>query len=212
MDGGYLGDDFTALFSAIVSGAAGVYVGMLLEDANISTDLTIRPGQQVRVNGDTSLSQPPLWGSGSFEVQALASLSLTYVALGGAVSVVGGSSASLSAMAVPVRLLRQCQYQLSGAGSSLWVSGITVPDSPVDWGELTATGTVVADGVKVIYDPPTAFTNSQVSSSCGLSLLFSLRSPRSVCLSLSLLSVGLDLSICSAYGAIACHRPCRRSS
>ena len=164
-DGGYLGADFETFFSAIVSGAAGVYVGMLLQDAYITTDLTVRPGQQVYVNGDVSLAQAPLWGSGSFEVQARASLSLTYVALGGAVSVVGGTSslASLSAMAVPIALLRQCQYQLSGAGSTLRLSGVTVLDSPTDWGELTATSIVEADGATVMYDPPAAFTDSQVS-------------------------------------------------
>ena len=159
-----MGADFETFFSAIVSGAAGLYVGMLLQDAYITTDLSIRPGQQVRVNGDVSLTQAPLWGSGSFEVQARASISLTYVALGGGISVVGGTSslASLSAMAVPIRIMRQCQYQLSGAGSTLLLSGVTVPDSPADWGELMATATVGADGVTVMYDPPTAF--SQVSS------------------------------------------------
>ena len=36
-DGGYLGSDFEAFFSAVVSGAAGVYVGVLLHDAGIET-------------------------------------------------------------------------------------------------------------------------------------------------------------------------------
>eukprot|EP01048_Picozoa_sp_COSAG05_P040560 COSAG05_NODE_20857_length_276_cov_0.824859_1_plen_82_part_01 len=67
-DGGYLGADFEAFFSAVVSGAAGIYVGMLVKDANISTDLVVRPGQDVSVSGDRSLMQPPLWGSGSFTV------------------------------------------------------------------------------------------------------------------------------------------------
>eukprot|EP01045_Picozoa_sp_COSAG04_P010895 COSAG04_NODE_683_length_11182_cov_15.270775_10_plen_412_part_00 len=60
-DGGYLGSDFQAFFSAVVSGAAGVYVGMLVEDAGISTDLTVTPGQIVSVTGDPSLPQPPAW-------------------------------------------------------------------------------------------------------------------------------------------------------
>jgi hypothetical protein len=150
-DGGYLGDDLATFFSAVVSGAAGVYVGMMLQDADISTDLTIRPAQVVRVNGDTSLAQPPLWdGGGGFVVQERGVLSLTYVALGGAISVIGGGSASLNAMAVPIRLLRQCQYQLSGAGSSLQLSGVTVPDFPGGWTELTeAMATVKPDGVTV---------------------------------------------------------------
>jgi hypothetical protein len=58
-DGGYLGADFETFFSAVTSGAAGVYVGTLLEDAGISTDLTITPGQTVSVSGDPSLPQAP---------------------------------------------------------------------------------------------------------------------------------------------------------
>ena len=60
-DGGYLGSDFQAFFSAVVSGAAGVYVGMLVEDAGISTALVVTPGQVVSVTGDPSLPQPPAW-------------------------------------------------------------------------------------------------------------------------------------------------------
>ena len=61
-DGGYLGSDFEAFFSAVVSGAAGVYVGVLLQDAGIETDLVVRPGQRVSVSGDPSLPRPPRWG------------------------------------------------------------------------------------------------------------------------------------------------------
>eukprot|EP01045_Picozoa_sp_COSAG04_P007565 COSAG04_NODE_398_length_14962_cov_39.977461_8_plen_444_part_00 len=53
-DGGYLGSDFQAFFSAVVSGAAGVYVGMLVEDAGISTDLVVTPGQSVAVTGQAA--------------------------------------------------------------------------------------------------------------------------------------------------------------
>jgi hypothetical protein len=44
-DGGYLGTDFATFFSAVVSGAAGLYAMTLTHDAGIDTDLTIRPGQ-----------------------------------------------------------------------------------------------------------------------------------------------------------------------
>ena len=57
-DGGYLGSDFQAFFSAVVSGAAGVYLGMLVEDAGIGTDLVVTPGQSVSVVGDPSLPAP----------------------------------------------------------------------------------------------------------------------------------------------------------
>jgi len=56
-DGGYLGSDFQAFFSAVVSGAAGVYVGMLVEDAGISADLVVTPGQTVSVTG-VAAAQP----------------------------------------------------------------------------------------------------------------------------------------------------------
>jgi hypothetical protein len=114
----------------------------------------------VRINGDTSLPQPPAWGSGSFEVQERASLGLTYVALlRGVITVTGGGSASLSAMAIPLQVLRHCQHRLRGEGSTLRLSGVTVPDAPADWGEIVGSATVATDGIKVIYDPPAAFTN-----------------------------------------------------
>ena len=170
-DGGYLGDDTTTFFSAVISGAAGVYVGMLLQDADISTDLTIRPGQSVKVDGDTSLASPPLWGSGMFVVQERGTLSLTYVTLGAAVSALNGGSASVTAAVVPIRVLRECQYSVSGVGSTLQLSGVTVPDSPADWGEVTATVTV-QDGDTVV-DPPNAFTNPHVSQAASSLLLYS---------------------------------------
>ena len=43
------------------SGAAGVYVGMLMEDAGISTDLPITPGQIVSATGNPSLPVAPAW-------------------------------------------------------------------------------------------------------------------------------------------------------
>lgn len=44
-----------------MSAAAGVYAASLLEDADINTDLTIVPGQNVTISGDPSL---PQWGMG----------------------------------------------------------------------------------------------------------------------------------------------------
>ena len=65
-NGGYLGSDFRAFFSAVVSGAAGVYFGMLAEDAGISTDLVVTLGQTVSVVGDPSLSAPAWCARRSF--------------------------------------------------------------------------------------------------------------------------------------------------
>ena len=91
MDGGYLGADFETFFSAVVLGAAGVFVGILTEDAGIATDLTITTGQRVSVSGDRALPTAPVWGSGGFTVQQLGSLELTYVAVQATkLSVLGG--------------------------------------------------------------------------------------------------------------------------
>eukprot|EP01046_Picozoa_sp_COSAG06_P002462 COSAG06_NODE_87_length_24962_cov_107.553795_29_plen_433_part_00 len=118
-DGGYLGADFETFFSAVTSGAAGLYVGTLLEDAGISTDLTITPGQTVSVSGDPSLPQAPSWGDGGFTVQERGSLALAGVAVAGAVSVLAGGSLSLASMAVDASMLEIVEGTLSLSGSTL---------------------------------------------------------------------------------------------
>ena len=171
-DGGYLGADFETFFSAVTSGAAGVYVGTLMEDAGISTDLTITPGQTVSVSGDPSLPQAPSWGGGGFTVQERGSLALAGISLGASVSftVVGGGSLSLASMAVPGAVLAAAQYQLSGAGSTLRLVAVTVPELP-DVGELTGTMTVGVDGSKATdplgFGSPPSFTVS--SGPCAVS-------------------------------------------
>ena len=79
--GGYIGDDLSSFFSSVVSGAAGTYTGTLTQDAGISTDLTIQPGQIVLLTGDIAVVQAPLWGSGGFTVGEAASLSLTFLGI-----------------------------------------------------------------------------------------------------------------------------------
>ena len=157
-DGGYLGADFEAFFSAVVSGAAGIYVGMLVEDAGISTDLVVRPGQDVSVSGDRSLAQPPLWGSGGFTVQQRGALSLSFVALGAsaavtALAVTGGGSLSLSSMAVHAEVMFYLVTHLDGAGSSVRLTDVTVPEYPA-LGGGTGTLTVAAGDSFPTFDPP----------------------------------------------------------
>ncbi len=101
-DGGYLGSDSQAFFSAVVSGAAGVYVVVLLEDAGIETGLIVRPGQRVSVSGDASLLQTPRWGRGSFTVQQRGSLMLQSVAVSDSLSVARGGTAILIGCAGPM--------------------------------------------------------------------------------------------------------------
>jgi hypothetical protein len=55
-------------------------------------------------------------------------------------------------MAVPAAVLAAAQNQLSGAGSTLRLAAVTVPEAP-GAGELTGTMTVGADGSKAT-DPP----------------------------------------------------------
>ena len=158
-DGGYLGADFEAFFSAVVSGAAGIYVGMLVEDAGISTDLVVRPGQDVSVSGDRSLAQPPLWGSGGFTVQQRGALGLSFVALGGsaavtALAVTGGGSLSLSSMAVHAEIMVDLLVtHLDGAGSSVRLTAVTVPEYPA-LGPGTGTLTVGEGDIFPTFEPP----------------------------------------------------------
>eukprot|EP01045_Picozoa_sp_COSAG04_P015029 COSAG04_NODE_1163_length_8013_cov_106.484963_1_plen_382_part_10 len=76
-DGGFLGADILSFFSAIASGAAGAFFATLSEDAGISTDLVVRPGQDVRIPG-VGVS-PPSWGSGGWTVQQGGSLAMTSI-------------------------------------------------------------------------------------------------------------------------------------
>jgi hypothetical protein len=94
-DGGYLGSDARAFVSAVLSGAAGYYALTLLGDAGITVDVTIRPGQIVRITGDGTV---PSWGSGSFAVQPGASLTLDGVTAAGDVSVMATGTLHLNQM------------------------------------------------------------------------------------------------------------------
>ena len=59
-DGGYLGSDIHTFVSAVFSGAAGVYMGLLDHDAGISTLLTVTPGQSGSGAGDPSFAPVPI--------------------------------------------------------------------------------------------------------------------------------------------------------
>ena len=157
-DGGYLGHDFEAFFSAVVSGAAGVYVGVLLQDAGIETDLVVRPGQRVSVSGDASLPRRPRWGGGSITVQARGSLSLRSVAMP-IVSIVSGCSLSLAQMAVTSAQL----LAISAGHSVVRLSEVTVTDVGPETGALTVSISMGADGA-VLYDPPDSLPPGLVRS------------------------------------------------
>ena len=162
-DGGYLGQDYATFFSAVVSGAHGIYATMLIEDADIHTLLVFTAGQRATITGDPSLNRPAGWGDGGFRVQQHATLELTNVhveggelivygtaslsdcALDASVSatVAGGGALSLTSVTVPDAVVRSAFAQLSGVDSSFRLNTVTVPENPA-WGTLTAT--VQADG------------------------------------------------------------------
>jgi hypothetical protein len=121
-EGGYLGADSASFFSAVVSGAAGTYMLTLTKDADVSTDLTIQPGQNVIITGDPSLSAVPSWGSGGFAVQQFASLSLTRVSLDGVVERRQGSLTLSDCVKSGVQL--PASLRATGI-SDVWSSGVT---------------------------------------------------------------------------------------
>ena len=146
-DGGYLGSDFEAFFSAVVSGAAGIYLGMLQEDAGIETDLVVRPGQRVSVSGDTSLPQPPRWGSGGFTVQQFGSLTLQSVAVSSGLSVTNGGNAVLMACVAQLASLTVTDSNFSASATTLGGSISLINAGSVTLEEVTfAMGTELAVG------------------------------------------------------------------
>jgi hypothetical protein len=153
-EGGYLGADAQSFFSAVVSGAAGSYIVTLTVDAGIGTDLVIEPGQDVRISGDPGLATAPSWGSSGFAVQERGSLELAYLRIDpvAVLRVTNGGSLSLSSMNLPATVLGTAEGQLSGAGSRLRLSAVTLPEY-LAAGELAGTMVVGEDG-SLSVDPP----------------------------------------------------------
>ena len=144
---------------------------MLLQDASISTDLVVRPGQDVSVSGDRSLAQPPLWGSGGFTVQQRGLLDLKFVIITGDVSVNGGEL-SLAQVSLAVGTLAQGLLTAT-AGGVMRLSEVTVLGSWQDMGVLTGSAAVGADGVPV-YDPPNSLPAVTVCKSLPNPIIFAL--------------------------------------
>ena len=67
--GGFLGQNVDAFVSAVISGAAGTYVLLLMENADVGTDLLIQPGQNFIMNGDPGLGEQ----YATFDAKVLAS-------------------------------------------------------------------------------------------------------------------------------------------
>ena len=75
--GGYIGEDFEAFFSSVVSGASGTYLNTLEADAGIISNVAIRAGQAVHLSSDPSLAEALSWGGGGFNLEQMGALSLT---------------------------------------------------------------------------------------------------------------------------------------
>jgi hypothetical protein len=99
-EGGYLGADAQSFFSAVVSGAAGSYIVTLTQDAGISTDLMIQPGQDVHISGLPSLAAAPSWGSGGFTVTESALLWLSNLQVSSIVGVAPGGAVAFDSVSI----------------------------------------------------------------------------------------------------------------
>ena len=136
-EGGYLGIDSDSFFSAVVSGAAGSYIVTLMADAGFSTDLTIQPGQDVRISGDLGLSEAPIWGSGGFTVAERGMLLLTHVRLGPRTCASAGVGGRLIMRQVPLASSSLFMTISMSSYAVVTLDRVTVNDHP-EWGELTA--------------------------------------------------------------------------
>eukprot|EP01045_Picozoa_sp_COSAG04_P037831 COSAG04_NODE_9855_length_827_cov_1.100275_1_plen_258_part_10 len=137
----------------MASGAAGSYILTLTEDAGISTELTIRPGQDVHISGDPGLSEAPSWGSGGFTVEERGTLSLQHLTLQETTinAVSGGGSLSLTDLDMAFTVLGTALSRVSGVNSHLALQAVTLSERP-DWGALTGTLTNGVHGQ--VLSPP----------------------------------------------------------
>eukprot|EP01047_Picozoa_sp_COSAG01_P036824 COSAG01_NODE_2893_length_6905_cov_4.717455_6_plen_939_part_00 len=93
-DGGFIGSDVTTFVSAVVSGAAGLFVLTMQVSSSISTLLTIEPGQTVSIGGNSSHSV--VWGTGGFSIMQHGSLTLSELMINGPITVAQGATLQLS--------------------------------------------------------------------------------------------------------------------
>ena len=114
----------------------------LTEDASISTDLTIEPGQDVHIIGDPDLSEAPSWGSGGFAVAERAQLLLKNLVLGesSTLEFVGsGGTIRLASLALPSGA---CFNSLADSmktreGTTLELLAVTSPGISDSWSSTT---------------------------------------------------------------------------
>ena len=164
------------VFSATLLEDADISISLTVtpgQDVHISGDasLAVAPrwgsgGFTVEERGSLSLTYVDL-GASTITVESGASLTAQGSRFSGALAVSGaaslsgctlatidlsGGSLSLASMAVPSGVFSAAKSQLSGAGSTLRLSAVTLAESP-DAGELTGTMAVAADGTKTVEPP-----------------------------------------------------------
>jgi hypothetical protein len=94
-EGGYIGGDALTFVSAVVSGAAGLFMLTLTTlAASISTLLTVEPGQVVAISG--AAGQHTTWGIGGFSVLRRGVLTLGRVSVNGPMTVAAGGTLQLN--------------------------------------------------------------------------------------------------------------------
>eukprot|EP01047_Picozoa_sp_COSAG01_P031973 COSAG01_NODE_2293_length_7967_cov_83.137646_4_plen_903_part_00 len=123
-----------AFFSAVLSGASGLYIITLATSPSISTHLTIQPGQNVQISADSlQLAAPPAWGSGGFSVAERGKLALTYVTVAGGIYAAMGASGLVLSQCV----LQDVRLTMAGARVSIGSSSGTLSGVTMTGGTLT---------------------------------------------------------------------------
>jgi hypothetical protein len=132
--GGFLGQNVAAFVSAVISGAAGAYAVTLTEDADIVTDLTIQPGQNVIISGDVGFVEAATlsWGTSTFTIGELASLSLTHLSLGNSINVLDGGHLSIISCIGTTGTMITVTYSTLVVFGTLSVTSLRVQDSFID--------------------------------------------------------------------------------
>eukprot|EP01051_Picozoa_sp_SAG22_P012201 SAG22_NODE_1246_length_5017_cov_20.060175_2_plen_602_part_00 len=120
--GGFLGRNVQAFVSAVISGAAGTYVLTLMEDADVGTDLTIQPGQNVIISGDAGLTEAARLEHIGISLNVAATLHLRSLHIIGPIDAIGGAFTSIGCHFQPRRY---------GDGSTAQESVLRLHDVPI---------------------------------------------------------------------------------
>eukprot|EP01047_Picozoa_sp_COSAG01_P062966 COSAG01_NODE_8089_length_2923_cov_3.175513_1_plen_486_part_00 len=120
-EGGYIGGDALTFVSAVVSGAAGLFMLTLTTlAASISTLLTVEPGQVVAISG--AAGQHTSWGTGGFSVLQRGGLTLGRVSVNGPMTVAAGGTLQLNDV-----VLGTMACLTAHPGSSVGLNGTQTP-------------------------------------------------------------------------------------